>query len=140
MMIVPFVFWLLLIAALVISWQAGDQQDRKVILAIFAVAVITAVSDLLLGGRASLIIVGLADLTLLAIVVRYALVSERHWPIWFAGVHAASVVFGVAALLVAVNQRMMLDLVSGFWAIPALFLMAAGLLADKRTGVANASR
>lgn len=139
-MFVPLVFWSLLLGAVAIGWQAGDPHDRKVILAIVTAAGLTAASDLLVGGRAALALVGLIDIALLVLVVRYALFSQRHWPIWFAGIHATAVVFGFAALLFPTGQRTMLDLISGFWAIPALFVMVAGLLSDQRHGIVNAAR
>lgn len=137
-MLVPLVFWSLLLGALAIGWQAGDRHDRKVILAIFAAAALTAVLDIFVGDLVSVVLTGLTDLALLAIVIRYAFVSQRHWPIWFAGIHATAVVFGFAAVFFPADQRMMLDLISGFWAIPALIAMVVGLLADQRQGIVNA--
>jgi hypothetical protein len=134
-MIVPLAFWLFLLGALSIGWHAGDRPDRQVILAIGLAAVLTAAADVLLDFLPSLIIVCAIDLALLAIVARYALTSERYWPIWFAGIHGAATFVALVALLLPQGQRAVLDLLSGSWAIPALLVLVGGLLADKRCGI-----
>lgn len=136
-MIVLFAFWSILIGALAIGWQAGDRRDRFAILAIGGSAVATAAADLLIGGRGALALVGLVDIALLAVMVRLALITPKHWPIWFAGIHATAVLMGVAGLSFPTEQRIMLEFVSGFWAIPALAVMVIGLLADQRNGIAD---
>lgn len=136
-MIALLVFWLILLGALAIGWQAGDRHDRRVILAIGASAALTAVCHLLFAEPVAIVLVWIIDLALLAILVRYSLFTQRHWPIWFAGFHAAGLLFGVSALLFPSEERMTLLLISGFWAIPALLVMVAGLLTDQRNGIVN---
>lgn len=138
-MIFLLVFWLFLLGALAIGWQAGDRQDHKAIFAIGAAAALTSVSHVLFAERVSVIAIWVVDLALLAIMIRYSLSTKRHWPIWFTGFHITGLLFGAAALLFPVEQRMTLLLISGFWAIPALAVMVVGLLADQRHGINNTS-
>jgi lysylphosphatidylglycerol synthetase-like protein (DUF2156 family) len=79
----------------------------------------------------------MADVALLVVMTRYALTSRKHWPVWFAGIHTAGVLFGIAALFFSEGERLILDYVSAFWAIPALIVMVLGLLADRRGGIVN---
>lgn len=138
-MIFPLVFWLLLLGALAIGWQAGDRQDRKVLVTIGCAAALSAIVHLaFLDWRTlALALVAAIDLVLLAILVRYALTSNRHWPIWFAAFHATATLIAVAAPFFPANLRMMVGMISGFWAIPALVTMVVGLLNDQRAGIAN---
>lgn len=126
-----FVFWLLLLGALAIGWQAGDRHDRRVIIAIGAAAALTTSAHLVLPELLAYAAVVLIDAVLLAVVVRYALTSARYWPIWFAGFHAAAFVFDLAALLAPRGLELTMAMMSGFWAMPALGAMALGLLADR---------
>ena len=136
-MIFLLVFWLFLLGALTIGWQAGDRHDRAVVLAIGAASALSAIAHLIFAEPVSLILVSATDVALLAVVTRYALRTRRHWPIWFAAFHATSLLFGAAALLFPSEERMILLLISGFWALPALVALVIGLLTDQRHGIAN---
>ena len=80
------------------------------------------------------------DLTLLLIIGRYALVSDRYWPLWFAGFHAVGLFFTLCALAMPSEWQMIPWRLSGFWSLPALIAMTAGLLIDRRAGVVNRAR
>lgn len=136
-MIFLLVFWLFLLGALAVGWQAGDRRDRRVILAIGTAAALSALSHLFVAEPLSLVLVWVVDVTLLAIMVRFALLTRRHWPIWFSGFQATGMVVGAFALLFAGDERVTLLLLSGFWGIPALLSLVVGLLADQRHGIAN---
>lgn len=131
------VFWLFLLGALTIGWQAGDRRDRQVIVWIGTAAALSSASHMLVPGWAVPIAVGIVDLALLAILIRYALVSRHHWPMWFAGFQAAALLIGITALLFPLDSRLLVGMISGFWAIPALLVMVIGLLADQRRGIVN---
>ncbi len=137
-MLVPLAFWIMLVAALAIAWQAGDRQDREVLVAIFVAAVLTALTDLVLDFTAWRSAVLVIDAALLGVVWRYALVSQRYWPIAFAGLHLAGTLVGAFALVLAGEARSTFALLGSFWSIPALLCMVIGLLADQRQGIANA--
>ena len=80
-------------------------------------------------------IVILVDLALLWIVTAYALRSARHWPLWFAGFHAAGTALILIALIVPGPMHAIPERMAGFWSIPALFAMTYGLLKDRKAGI-----
>lgn len=132
-------FWLFLLGTLAIGWQAGDRQDRGMIMIICVAAALTVAAHMIPGDTASLL-AGLAvDCGLLFAVLRYALVSQRHWPMWFAAFHAAGIFTGLIGIPLPPTQRWLLEMLSAFWALPALLTVVLGLLADQRNGIANAS-
>lgn len=130
-------FWLVLIGAWAVGWQAGDRHDRRAIAAIVLAAVLSAVSYSFLGTTAALLAVSVIDVALLIAIGRYALVSDRYWPLWFAGFHAVSLFFTLCALAIQNEWQMIPWRLSGFWSLPALFAMTIGLLIDRRAGVVN---
>lgn len=136
-MIFLLVFWLFLLGALAIGWQAGDRRDRKVIGAIGAAATLTAAANMLAAGWQALALVAAIDLALLGIVGFYALTGNRHWPVWFAAFQASAAMIGIAALFLPAELRLSASMIGGFWAIPALVAMVVGLLRDQRAGIAN---
>ena len=138
-MIVALVFWLLLVSALAISWQAGDSGDRSVIVAIGLSAAATAVAQIFLPFLWARTAVALVNFLLLVIVWRHALRSQRSWPIWFAGFHAAGFVFGLLTFLLPPDVRSIPSLVEGFWSLPALAALVIGLQLDQRGLIGEAS-
>ena len=73
------------------------------------------------------------DSVMLFGVAKYALKSEKHWPLWFSGFHATTVFFEVATLILPQNVQMLTWRMGSFWFIPAYFSMAIGLLLDERS-------
>lgn len=130
--------WIFIAAALVIAWQVGDRADRKAIVAVVAAALLTALSHQAVGGRSALALVAVVDLALLAYMVHYALAGQRYWPVWFAGMQAATVTIGLVTLVRIPGVELRLDLVGGFWSIPALLVMVGGLVHDHNCKVGSA--
>ena len=128
-------FWLFLLTALTLGWQAGNRHDRRVIIAIAAAAIISAGASLLLQERISLPLVAAVDVLLLVVVMRYALSSGRYWPIWFAAFHMTSVVFTVLAVVLPPIPHMVAERIAGFWSLACLIVMVVGLIIDQRRGV-----
>ena len=64
-MIFLLAFWLFVLGALTLSWQAGDRLDRQVIVAIAIAAVLSALAHSMFDGRTALAIVLLLDAALL---------------------------------------------------------------------------
>lgn len=139
-MVVPLVFWLLLLGALSIGWHAGDRQDRRIILIIGLATILTTIAQLTLEFLPSRIAICAIDLALLVLVFRYALQANRHWPIWFAGIQATATLLDAIAIVLPQGDRSLFSVFGGFWAIPALLILAIGLLADQRNGVSNANQ
>ena len=131
-------FWTFLLGAFAIGWQAGDRQDRIMMVVICAAAGLTVAAHSIPGEYGSRAGVLAVDCALLFAVVRYALVSRRHWPLWFAGMQAAAIAISIVSLLLPPMAGWVLEMLSLFWALPALLVMVLGLLKDQRGGVANA--
>lgn len=134
-MIVAFAFWLFLLGALSIGWQIGDALDRKAMAAIFCAALATSLMGYVFDGLDKHIAVRIVDLLLLAIMVRIAMTSSRHWPMWFAGIHATATLIGFCALVLPDARAPVLYLAAASWAIPGMIVMVVGLLVDRKNGV-----
>ena len=134
-MVVSLAFWSFLIGCLVLGWQAGDRADRKIILCVFAAAGSTHLSDLLFETHAHRYIVRVIDFALLMLVIRYALLTKRYWPVWFAGILACANVLGLSALFLPPREAAVLFVASSAWAVPSLIVLTAGLLLDQGKGI-----
>ena len=128
-------FWLFLLTALALGWQAGNRYDRRVIIAIAAAALVSAGANLLLQERISLPLVAAVDVLLLIVVMRYALSSGRYWPIWFAAFHMTTGVFSVLSVVLSPIPQRVAERIAGFWSLPCLIVMVVGLIVDQRRGV-----
>lgn len=124
-------FWLLLLAALATSWRAGGPGDRRMIVAIVAAALGSAVVYSVLDMRHALLAVFAVDLLLLLVVGNYALKCSKHWPLWFVGFHGTSVLFQLFALALPDDATIPAWRMAGFWSLPAIMAMTAGLLLDQ---------
>lgn len=134
-MIVAFAFWLFLLGALSIGWQIGDASDRKAMAAIFFAALATSLMGYLFDGVDRHIAVRIVDFLLLAIMVRIAMTSDRHWPMWFAGIHATATLIGFCALVLPDARAPVLYLAAASWAIPGMIVMVVGLFIDRKNGI-----
>lgn len=139
-MIFLLAFWGFIAGALVISWRAGDRDDRRIIAGISLAAIATSLVHLWLPDPAASAVTIAVDFVVLAVVVRYSLVTQRHWPIWFAGFQGAALVFGVASLVLTGRPFVAALRVGAFWSLPALLAMTIGLTSDLRHGVRQDAR
>ncbi|VVT09684.1 hypothetical protein [Erythrobacter sp. EC-HK427] len=131
-MVLPLVFLALLCTALALGWQAGTRNDRQLVAVIALSAFASLVAEFLFAPSLIEESVALIDLVLLIFLVRFALRSDRYWPIWFAGIHAVITILAISATFVPM-EAFRLDLLGGFWAMVALGLMTIGLLHDRQS-------
>lgn len=124
--------WLFIIAAIAISWQAGDREDRIPISMVALASLVSAAAYSMLQPPHVLPAIITIDAILLAIIVRHALSSHKHWPLWFAGFHGATVFFEASAAMLPAEIAMDTWRIGAFWFIPAYFAMMIGLLLDQR--------
>lgn len=123
-MIVALVFWLFLLGAMAISWQAGDRRDRLMVLAVIGASVLTLIVRDYFAYPASVVPVCLINTALLVYALDYALKGRRYWPLWFAGIHGAGTLTGWATLVLEdASHAWLLDMISGFWAMPSVVVM-----------------
>ncbi len=133
-------FWLFLLTALAVAWQAGDRNDRRIILAIGGAALASGATHMLFSESAAHTLVVVIDLALLVVVVRYTLWSRRYWPLWFAAFHSTSVLFSFASTMLPGTQHIIAERLAGFWSIPAIIVMVIGLIADQHRGLIGSGR
>lgn len=138
-MIIPLAFLIFMLCACAIGWQAGDRRDRIVISIILAAAGLTAIAEYALTQTRALYLVGVIDIMLLCAVTHYAMLSKRLWPLWFAGLQAATVSTSICAVVFGDGYLWLFLMLHGFWSIPALLAMSIGLLKDRAAGVVQAA-
>ena len=124
-------FWVYLLGAIALGWRAGNRNDRQAISAICAAAAMSTFAHSTFDFPVAHILVALIDLALLAFMVRFAMRSERYWPIWFSGMLVVICSLAIVTAFVPL-EVLRLDLAGGFWSMAAVTVMAAGLLADQR--------
>lgn len=134
-MIFLLAFWGFFFGALAVSWRAGDRRDRRIVLTIMLAAAGTSLAHVWLTDRPAIAAAVAIDVALLAIVSRYALSTRRYWPLWFAGFHAASVLFNAGSLALTDDHQMIAQRIGAFWSLPALLAMSIGLVTDRHRGV-----
>lgn len=120
---------------MLVSWQAGDRHDRKIILLIAAAAIATTVVHVVFATKTAIATVFGIDLLLLLAVARYALSCERYWPLWFAGFHAAALAISLTSLLLSADLSWVVLRLGSFWSVAALAAMTIGLLLDRRNDI-----
>lgn len=132
-MIVSLAFWSLLLCATAIGWHAGDRRDYGILIAIVSATLLTNILQATLVFPLENILVTTVNIALLVVLWRFAMHSQRYWPIWFTGMHAATCFLGVVALLLPPGgNRAILEMAAAFWAIPALSVMTIGLMLDQK--------
>ena len=132
-MIVPLAFWSLLLCATAIGWHAGDRRDYRILLAIVFAALLTLAIQTTLAFPLENFLVAAVNVLLLIVLWRFAIRSERNWPIWFAGMHAATCFLSLVALMLpAGGDRALLEMAAAFWSIPALAVLAIGVMLDQK--------
>jgi hypothetical protein len=123
-----YVFILILVATCAYALWRGDRDSRLVALISLAATVLTHIAISPTAHRYSNVEAGvfLVDLATLGGFVAVALISDRFWPLWVAGLQLttelAHVLKGISASLVpeayAAAGRM--------WSYPILFILAVG--------------
>ena len=129
-----------LILVLGYSWWVGSPLDRLGVSAIIGALLLTLLANRMAGFPASGRIVLAIDFLLFLAMTAIAVRSPRHWPVWFAGLQLASVLFGIAALLWPVQNQGIYRTLAGFFAIPAMLAMALGLFLDRLAGLERLRR
>lgn len=115
------------------GWLAGDRLDKQAVAWIIAALTGTLAASVFAAPDRVVLAILAIDLVLLAAIIRIALRSLRYWPTWFAGLHFAGVLCGVAALGAPAQHVETLRILAGFWGVPALLAMVFGLFLDRRS-------
>lgn len=135
-MIATLAFSVLLAGSLTLGWLAGDRRDRPILVAVAVAVAMTTVSAYLVDFQTWRIVVAVIDLALLCFVLRQAVASARHWPIWFAGFHAVTSFCNFVALFLSAPGQTAVLMLGAFWSLPALASLVVGVLRDWRAALA----
>lgn len=117
---------------MVFSWRFGGRDGTVFVIAIIAASLATFSLNSLLGITNSLPAIIAINILLLIFVIYRVIVSDKYWPIWFAGFHGAGVITGITALLFPTAQSGVYHNLAGFWALPAILSMIIGIVKDRQ--------
>lgn len=129
-----FIFYLLaLLATCLYLAIYGGRTGRWLAAIQFAMAVLSAFvswnTDDLVTLQPRMMAI---DLLSFALKLTVALISTRRWPIWVAAFQLNTVLAQAAILISPAFRGAFYYFMATAWAMPALFVMAAGLALDRR--------
>ena len=124
------VFWIFAITSLACGWAAGNDRDRLAILSIFISLLLTLAFWQIFNPVYFVPLTLLIDVFLLISVIYHAMKSDRFWSLWFSAFVFAGILSSISSQIAGAEYSI-LRLFSGFWAIPALLVMAIGLRMDR---------
>ncbi|MBB6122436.1 hypothetical protein [Sphingobium subterraneum] len=78
----------------------------------------------------------LIDVLLLIGLARVALQTQFYWPVWMVGLHIGSIATHFATVGVKDLDPDLYFSMQSFWSLPELIIMAIGIAADRRAGIA----
>ena len=125
-------FWTFLVSATSILAVFGCDQARKVAIACLTATFCTFGVNFILGFAGAQLAMVMIDAVLLIYVLRTALTSHAHWPLWFCGFHLVTVASEIAKITIPAETPLIYTNFAGFWALPALGAAAIGVILDRR--------
>ncbi len=132
-MITAVLFWIFLLCCAAMFIIYGQMIERVFITFVFAAVCVTFIGYQYSGmGNISAIVIA-SDILLLAACLVILVISDRYWPIWFAGFHSNTIATHAAALLFPDMVPSLFLNLAGAWALPALGTSAYGVVLDYRT-------
>lgn len=131
-MITAVLFWIFLLCCAAIFVIYGQTIERVFIALVFAASCITFIGYQYSGmGNLSAVVI-VSDILLLVGCLVILAISDRYWPIWFAGFHSNTIATHAAALLFPDMVPSLFLNLAGAWALPALGTSAYGVVLDYR--------
>jgi hypothetical protein len=119
----------------VIAIFFGGSLERKFIGFLLFCSLSTVVFNAAFGRDAARFAITSLDIAILVAAVSIALRHNRYWPLWFAGFHSITVLSDLVLPLFPSEYSAYFIAFSGFWALPAMLVMAAGIIQDHRAGI-----
>lgn len=133
-------FWLILLCNLLVAFAFGSRFERSFATMLLAASVVGFVfSPLLLAREWIDDFNRCVDILILIVIVFAALRTDRHWPLWFAGIQMLTVISDVLAWTEFGLRYRFLANLSAMWALPAMITMTWGILLDWRRDRPRAS-
>jgi len=125
-------FGILWIACCAYAWLRGGWEGRLAATFLMVAVVASAVAAYFAGSSLKIWAMLAIDGTLLIALGFIAYRSDRYWPLWLVGLHLLTVCAEIAALIDKKPLAGAYEAVQAFWSIPALLVMALGVLLDRR--------
>lgn len=136
MVIIPILFWLLLLVCCGYAAAYGGRDGRWAAAMLVAASVLT-VPATLLGqsfGRTELALFAV-DFALLCGLYMLMLKSRAYWPIWMVGFHLVAVVTHLSTMIVPEFGWKIYRMLETVWALPVLISMLVGIAKDRTAEV-----
>ncbi|MDF8334761.1 hypothetical protein [Novosphingobium cyanobacteriorum] len=126
-------FWVVLSCNVMVAFALGQRPEKAFATMLLAASVIgLAFSPLMLAQHWIDDLNRTVDVLILFAALWLALRSDRHWPLWFAGLQALTVINDLLAWSeIGARYRFLANL-SAAWALPAMVTMTCGILLDWR--------
>jgi hypothetical protein len=126
-------FWLFFLSALTVMFQSGERVEQRFALFLLSGVIVTYVLNLSLGWDGAQFSIMLINLSVLVFALFLIALTERHWPIWFSGLHSITVATDIAQLTFPNNLPALYTNLQGFWFFPAVTIMVIGIMLDNKT-------
>jgi hypothetical protein len=133
MMIVPILFWLLLLMCCVFAAIAGGQSGRAGSVMLIAASIATWFWELSSSWAQTHVPVMAIDFLLLIGLYILAIRSSSYWPIWAAGFHLLTVAGHFASIIMPDFRLGIYWRFSGIWSVLVLMAMVVGVSIDRST-------
>lgn len=126
-------FWLVIAINTMAALAFGLQAERAFAVLLLLSSLSSTIAQQMLGRPDwSAGLAFAADWLILMVALWLALRSDRHWPLWFAGLQMLTVINDCLAMSeIGARYRFLANL-SAAWALPAMIAMTCGILLDWR--------
>ena len=132
MVIIPILFWLLLLICCGYAVAYGGRDGRWAAAMLVAATLLTVPATFL--GRSfgqTEVALFLVDLALLGGLYALMLKSKAYWPIWMTGFHLVAVVTHLSTMIVPEFGWKIYRALETVWALPVLVSMLVGIARDR---------
>ena len=134
-MLIGLLFNSFLLIGSVIAVLFGGSLERKFVGFLLFCTLSTVLFNAEFGRDAARFGITSVDIAILVAVVSIAFRHNRYWPLWFAGLHSITVLSDLLLPLFPNDYSAYFIAFSGFWALPAMLVMAVGVIKDHRADI-----
>ena len=134
-MLIGLLFNSFLLIGSMVAVLFGGSLERKFVGFLVICSISTYLFSVSLGHLVARFAITSLDIAILVAVVSIAFRHNRYWPLWFAGLHSITVLSDLLLPLFPNDYSAYFIAFSGFWALPAMLVMAVGVIKDHRAGI-----